>query len=63
MWTGAAALFCLASCSTQAWYEGARQSAEAECRKQPPAAQESCRASVNQTPYGKYEQERAREQK
>jgi hypothetical protein len=38
----------LAGCTTRAWYEGAKASAESECRKQPPGG------------YEDYEKERTR---
>ena len=45
-------------CTTQAWYEGARMSAESGCSKLPPGAYEDCMARVNRKPYETYEKER-----
>ncbi|MDZ4074857.1 MAG: hypothetical protein U1E04_08930 [Hylemonella sp.] len=50
----------LAGCSTRAWYEGARASAENECRRQPPGAYEDCMRRVNRQTYEDYEKERTR---
>ncbi len=50
----------LADCSTRAWYEGARASAENECRRQPPGAYEDCMRRVNRQTYEDYEKERTR---
>ncbi len=50
----------LAGCSTRAWYEGARASAESECRRQPPGAYEDCMRRVNRQTYEDYEKERTR---
>lgn len=54
------ALLPLAGCSTRAWYEGARASAESECRRQPPGAYEDCMRRVNRQSYEDYEKERTR---
>jgi len=51
----------LAGCSTRAWYEGARASAESECRRQPPGAYEDCMRRVNRQTYEDYEKERTRQ--
>lgn len=50
----------LAGCSTRAWYEGSRASAESECRRQPPGAYEDCMRRVNRQTYEDYEKERTR---
>lgn len=50
----------LAGCSTRAWYEGVRASAENECRRQPPGAYEDCMHRVNRQTYEDYEKERTR---
>lgn len=50
----------LAGCSTRAWYEGARASAESECHRQPPGAYEDCMRRVNRQTYEDYEKERTR---
>jgi hypothetical protein len=54
------ALLALAGCSSRAWYEGLRTSAENECRRLPPGGYEDCMARVHRQPYEAYEQERAR---
>lgn len=48
----------LVGCTTQAWYESARVSAEQRCREQPPGAQEECFARLNQKTYEDYRRER-----
>lgn len=48
----------LAGCSTAAWYESARVSAELECQKQPAGAYEECMSRVNQKSYKDYRRER-----
>jgi hypothetical protein len=45
-------------CSTKAWYEGARFSAQNECRRQPPGETESCLSRVNTMTYEEYERNR-----
>jgi hypothetical protein len=52
-------LLTLGGCSTQAWYESAKISAENQCRQQPPSAIDACMAQVNKTRYDTYEKERA----
>lgn len=47
------------ACTTQAWYQAARQSAEHECAKQQPGAYEECRARVNNQKYDDYEKARS----
>ena len=54
------ALAALGGCSTQAWYEGVKRSAEIECNKQPAGAMESCSSRVNKKPYDDYEKERSK---
>ena len=49
----------LNGCSTDAWFEGAKPSAENQCRQQPPGAFEECMARVNKSRYDTYEKERA----
>lgn len=46
-------------CSTQAWYEAAKQNAENECAKQPPGAYEECRARINKQKFDAYEKARS----
>ena len=53
-----ATLCTLGACSTEAWYEGAKRSAENQCRQQPPGAVEECLARVNKSRYDTYEKER-----
>lgn len=50
----------LPACSSRAWYEGMRASAENECRKLPPGGYEDCMARVNRQSYEDYEKERQR---
>lgn len=50
----------LPACSSRAWYEGMRASAENECRKLPPGGYEDCMARVNHQSYEDYERERQR---
>lgn len=49
----------LCACTTEAWYEGSKRSAESECRKQPPGAVEDCLSRVNRQSYSDYERERS----
>ena len=49
----------LAGCSTQAWYDGLKQSAQNECRRQTPGDVESCLARVNTMSYDEYERRRS----
>lgn len=51
-------IFALGGCSTEAWFEGAKRSAEAQCRQQPPGAVQECLSRVNKTRYDQYEKER-----
>ena len=46
-------------CTTQAWYEGAKQGAENECRCQPPSEMDRCLERLNKKTYEDYEKERA----
>ena len=46
-------------CTTQAWYEGAKQGAENECRSQPPSEMDRCLERLNKKTYEDYEKERA----
>jgi hypothetical protein len=46
------------ACSSQAWYEGARASAEAQCRAQPAGAYEECMSRLDQRSYEDYRRER-----
>jgi hypothetical protein len=49
----------LGGCTTQAWYEGMKISAESECNKQPPGAIAECVSRLNKKTYEEYEKERA----
>lgn len=49
----------LTGCSTEAWFEGAKRSAENQCRQQPPGAIDACMERVNKSRYDTYEKERA----
>lgn len=49
----------LGGCTTQAWYEGAKVSAQNECAKQPPGAAQECRARLNKQTYDQYEKDRS----
>lgn len=49
----------LGGCTTQAWYEGAKISAENECYKQPPGAVADCLSRLNKKTYEDYEKERS----
>jgi hypothetical protein len=49
----------LTSCTTQAWYEGAKQGAENNCRSQPPSESERCLENLNKKTYEEYEKERS----
>lgn len=55
----AASVLALAGCSSQAWYEGARASAELECQRQPAGAYEECMSRVSKKSYEDYRRERA----
>lgn len=50
----------LGACTTQAWYEGTRESARQQCRQRYPdaASQQSCIDQVNSKSYQQYRQER-----
>lgn len=50
----------LAGCTTRAWYESSKASAESECRKLPPGGYEDCMRRVNRQSYEDYEKERTR---
>jgi hypothetical protein len=46
------------ACTTQAWYGGAKQGAENQCRLQPPSEAERCLENANKKTYDEYEKER-----
>jgi len=46
-------------CTTAAWYEGMKRSAENECRRLPADESERCMARLNKKSYEDYERERA----
>lgn len=48
----------LGGCTSQAWYESARASAEAQCQQQPAGAYEECMSRVNRKSYEDYRRER-----
>lgn len=48
----------LAGCTTQAWYESAKVSAEQQCRDQPAGMQEACLSRLNQKSYDEYQRAR-----
>lgn len=52
-------LLALGACSSQAWYEGVRQSGEQECRKQPPGAVDDCLSRINRQGYDDYNKARS----
>lgn len=49
----------IAGCTTQAWYDGAKQAAENNCRSQPSTEMERCLENLNKKSYDEYEKERA----
>jgi hypothetical protein len=51
-------LLTLQACTTEALYEGFKQSAENHCRKQPPGESQKCLDELNKKPYSEYEKER-----
>jgi len=53
----------ISGCSTKAWYEGMRFSAQNNCRRQAPGEIESCLARVNTMTYEAYEQGRSAQNK
>ena len=50
----------LTGCTSRAWYEGMRTSAENECRKLPSGAYDDCMGRINRQSYEDYEKERQR---
>lgn len=54
-------LVTLGACSTEAWYEGAKRSAEYQCRQQPVGAVDECLSRLNKTRYDQYEKHRSTE--
>ena len=59
----AATMLAGGGCTTAAWYEGMKRSAESECRRQPADESERCRARLNKKTYEEYEKERAGQKK
>ena len=55
----ACCLIPLAGCTTEAWYEGAKRSAEYQCRQQPVGAVDDCLSRLNKARYDTYEKDRA----
>ena len=54
----AVAVIASAGCSTNAWYEGMKFSAQNDCRRRPPGEVESCLSRVNSMTYDEYERKR-----
>ena len=52
-------IMAISGCTTQAWYEGAKQGAENNCRSQPPSESERCLEDLNKKTYEEYEKERS----
>lgn len=48
----------VSACSTGAWYEGIKISAQSECERQAPSAREDCLSRLNNKSYDTYEKER-----
>ncbi|MBK7474184.1 MAG: hypothetical protein IPO58_00270 [Betaproteobacteria bacterium] len=59
----ATAMLAAAGCTTAAWYEGMKRSAENECRRQPADESERCLARLNKKTYEEYEKERTGQKK
>jgi len=55
----AAATLVGSACTTEAWYEGVKQSARNDCQRQPPSAVNECLSRVNSQTYQDYEKERS----
>lgn len=49
----------LGGCTSAAWYEAGKRSAEAECRKQAMSAAQDCLTRLNKKSHEDYEKERA----
>lgn len=49
----------ISGCTAQAWYEGAKQGAENNCRNQPPSEIDRCLEKLNKKSYEEYEKERS----
>jgi len=52
-------MMAISGCTTQAWYEGAKQGAENSCRSRPPGESERCLEGLNKKTYEEYEKERS----
>jgi hypothetical protein len=52
-------LLMMSGCTTQAWYEGFKISAENECYQQPPGVVAECLARLNKMTHEDYEKERS----
>lgn len=46
-------------CTAKSWYEGGKQSAENNCRSQPPSQVDRCMDKLNKKTYQEYEKERS----
>lgn len=49
-------------CTSQAWYEGGKYSAESKCRSQQPSEIDRCLDRLNKRTYEEYEKERSDQQ-
>lgn len=52
-------ILALTGCTTEAWYEGFKQSSESRCRSQPPGESQRCLEELNRKNYQEYEKERS----
>ena len=59
----AGAMLAAGGCTTAAWYEGMKRSAENECRRLPADESERCLARLNKKTYEEYEKERTGQKK
>ncbi len=49
----------VSGCTTEAWYEGAKEGAKNNCRNQPPDEVDRCLEKLNKKTYDEYEKERS----
>lgn len=49
----------MSGCTSQAWYEGVKESANNNCRNQPPSEVNRCLDKLNNKTYEEYEKERS----
>jgi hypothetical protein len=52
-------LLLMSGCTTQAWYEGFKISAESECYQQPLGVVSECLSRLNKKTHEEYEKERS----